>query len=907
MLRRLPVRVDPVPGESLDSWLEALSRRLSTPAVDLLPALGLDVAPQRRRAAAFGVFLRADEASRVAEVTGVPVPVLQEMTLAHYDAVVRADPETRRLVPRHVWTQRPGTWFCPHCLAESGGRWQLRWQLGWSFACVRHRCLLADRCPGCGHVPRPGTLWLHVPQASRCSTRPGTARRNFERCGANLTTAAVHELGAGHAVLAAQHLLDTVLTTGTAAFGLYTASPAHRLLTDLAVLASRILRTAEVPRAADPRVGDLSDVYRAALTGTDGSGRRSGSAPAHSVLAAVATTRALTVLSAADETTAVALLTSLCAPGSAGRRLVAPHHARQRPITPQLAGVLQRGRRTLFPPPPPPSCARTTRPRTPSGRRRDLLGSTQRCPDRDRAASIPAVFWPWWTLRLAPQWSVDRLMRGAFACLSTSSGTALSIPGTVTRLGVGITNFYVAQALHRLATEPAWDAQRTALARIARHLDHHGTPIDYARRRALDYTDLLPEPRWETLLARTGFRRHRGTLRSMRCLLFETISGKPASAAPQHYAPHTKIQRDAFSDFPTLLTARIATELHLVATDFLADHGIDEPVSWQPPRELADRLNLPGPDPDALPRQLLTDLLGADIPLGQAASQAGMTLNSARYVLTHYPRDTSSDRDVGERLRALLPAETFRDLYIDRGWSLSALAVRYGVNRRRITTLATAYDIPLRDPSKPPSGISRRWLHEQYVRRGRSSEDLGAELGLHPTTILSWCRRYNLPVRPGGPNVHRSALYTAEAIPPELRPALTGTHPWKRLIAFVRLRDHPTLRTAAATLAINPKTLASYVRRLERELGQQLVHRSTTLAPITTLTEQGQVLASTIATLLAQTPGLARNETRCRQAEAQPAAGVDLRRRPGERFLQREAACSPRAAASPASPGAQEM
>jgi hypothetical protein len=107
-----------------------------------------------------------------------------------------------------------------------------------------------------------------------------------------------------------------------------------------------------------------------------------------------------------------------------------------------------------------------------------------------------------------------------------------------------------------------------------------------------------------------------------------------------------------------------------------------------------------------------------------------------------------------------------------------ACAARYGVNRRRTTTLATAYDIPLRDPSKPPPGISRRWLHEQYVRRGCSSEDLGADLGLHPTTFLSWCRRYNLPVRPASPNSQRGALCPAEAMPSELQPVLTGTRPW---------------------------------------------------------------------------------------------------------------------------------
>jgi len=73
----------------------------------------------------------------------------------------------------------------------------------------------------------------------------------------------------------------------------------------------------------------------------------------------------------------------------------------------------------------------------------------------------------------------------------------------------------------------------------------------------------------------------------------------------------------------------------------------------------------------------------------------------------------------------------------------------------------------------------------------------------------------------------------------------------ERLIAFVHLRDHSTLRATAATLATNPKTLASYTRRLEQELGQPLVHRSTAPAPITALNEQGRALFTSIATVLA--------------------------------------------------------
>lgn len=80
---------------------------------------------------------------------------------------------------------------------------------------------------------------------------------------------------------------------------------------------------------------------------------------------------------------------------------------------------------------------------------------------------------------------------------------------------------------------------------------------------------------------------------------------------------------------------------------------------------------------------------------------------------------------------------------------------------------------------------------------------------------------------------------------------LTGSRPWKRLAAFVYLRDHPTMRTTAAALRIDPKNLARDIRRLERELGQQLVYRAAPPNPTTGLTEHGQALANTIATALA--------------------------------------------------------
>ncbi|HEX6343085.1 TniQ family protein [Umezawaea sp.] len=863
-LRRLPIVVDPVPGEGLDSWLEALSRRLATPVSELLPVLGLGQARRRgARLPAFAVCLRARESSRVAAATGIAPAAVRAMTLARYDAVaLRVDHTARRVVAQYVWARRRGTWFCPRCLADNGGRWLLRWRLGWSFACTRHRCLLADRCPSCGQVPQRRTMWLRVPQASRCLEHPASAGRRNLRCDTDLTTAPVVALAADHPVLHAQDLVDTMLTTGTAGFGLYTGIPAARLLTDLAVLAPRILRTTATP-VDDPVLAGLADAYRAALTDPSASAtpgaRGRATTPTSAPLTAVVTTRVLAVLSSTDEHTAATMLATMGTPGDATRRLLAAHHepVHTKTLTPTLTGVLRHARRTVFPPSPRACLPGSARPRSRPGWSGDLLGGPQTCPDRDRSAQLPVVFWPWWTLRLAPHWGVQRLFRGALACLTLAAGTALSITRATALLGPGVSADYVAATLRRLTDDPAWNAQRTALRRIAHHLDTHGSPIDYARRRTLDYTTLLPEPRWRTLVARTGIRRSHGTLRTLRCVLFETLSGLPAALAPAAFAPGTKEQRDAVADHPTLLTTHLAHELDLAAREFLAAHGIDEPVTWQPPRTLAEGLHLPGPDPDTLATEPLHPLLAAGIPLGRAAAQSGMSPAAARYLLTQSPPGTAAD-PVQEHLQRRLPSDLFRDLYENQGRSLSTLAAHYRVNRRRITRLATAYDIPLRDPHRPPAGITREWLTEHYVDGGRSAEELAAELGLHPNTVLRWCRRHDLAVRPAGAHGHRSARHSTDTVPPELHPALTGTRPWKRLAAFAETRNHATLQDAAAALGLDRKTLDRYVRRLENELGHQLVHRDgTDLRTHTTLTIEGNTFAQTIAAQLNRQPELA--------------------------------------------------
>jgi hypothetical protein len=132
-----------------------------------------------------------------------------------------------------------------------------------------------------------------------------------------------------------------------------------------------------------------------------------------------------------------------------------------------------------------------------------------------------------------------------------------------------------------------------------------------------------------------------------------------------------------------------------VAAEFLDTHGIEEPLTWQPPQALADRLELIGAAPDTVNPVGLHNMLDAGIPLGRAVAESGMSLDAARYLLAAHPRTPNID-PVGDRLRASLPPARFRDLYLTKGWSLTALAAHFQVNRRRITRLATAYGVPLR-------------------------------------------------------------------------------------------------------------------------------------------------------------------------------------------------------------------
>lgn len=231
--RVVPLRVEPVAGEALDSWLHAYARRLDVPVISVVKALGLGPRSPRRDASLLPhhldltVGLSTGQARRAGHAAGVSAAVLHAMTLASYaPAVVHLRRDRTAITTTTPWMRRRGSRYCPDCLRRNGGRWLLRWQLSWVFACTHHQALLRDLCPACGLVPRSGNPAVGLlPDPSGCAATPATpdgviprqtgpsgqGRRGPRMCGTDLSSVPPLRLPPDDGRLATQHRLDAYL------------------------------------------------------------------------------------------------------------------------------------------------------------------------------------------------------------------------------------------------------------------------------------------------------------------------------------------------------------------------------------------------------------------------------------------------------------------------------------------------------------------------------------------------------------------------------------------------------------------------------------------------------------------------------------------------------------------------
>ena len=213
VIRTLPLQLDPIPGEALDSWLAALAHRSHTAWADMLTAAGLGTAGPAVARGSWLLQIDGHHLEELAAAVGIDTAVITSMTLSRYDGTaldIGRNPihRTRRFPWGNVGRSR----YCPHCLAQTGdagpagvaGRLVVRLPA----APVSTRRQLSPLWPAPRRRFLPGEI---VPQPGRCAEPLTEASgRASPRCNAELSSAPTVLFPADHRVLAAQRAVNAI-------------------------------------------------------------------------------------------------------------------------------------------------------------------------------------------------------------------------------------------------------------------------------------------------------------------------------------------------------------------------------------------------------------------------------------------------------------------------------------------------------------------------------------------------------------------------------------------------------------------------------------------------------------------------------------------------------------------------
>ncbi|OIK04730.1 TniQ family protein [Streptomyces monashensis] len=829
---RLPYVVDPLPGEALDSWIEAYARELIVTSREFLTFIGLP-GPHLERML---VKLLPEEAAVLARRTGVSPETLCAMTLEPFDQItVTLRHTTRGLGSPPRWRRHKGSRYCPTCLAESGGRWQLAWRDPWTFACTPHAQLLVETCEGCGQRPHPaGRHPAGVTNPARCTMARALGRGSKGArlpCHADLTTAVAQQVPADGQIIQAQHFVDAIIRHHTDVPRETEGTQVG--LEELFFLAWRGLaalhdNTAPVPSLVRQLLGEAGKRAPALLTGLSNESATD---------VAIGTALAMSILQRdhphSDEVMHWIANSHLRKDGSmevllkfnSWRSVCSP------PILTRALAVIDTRLRpidrlrfaTASPNPQPPS--------TPA----ELI--------ERRAANVPATLWPSWSMRLMPhQIGGPRGMKtaeyraGLTALLLVVRSTSRTYRDALALLGQPVSPNFVKSMVTRL-DRPHMSPMLAALTQLADALDRHGSPIDYARRRRLADTSELSLDRaaFRQLTAQHGWRTP-GTqrLNVLDSYLKAIVTGTLTDTHPR------------VSDLRFRADPAVRAFLLAQAAAHLNQLGIDEPVTWEPPSEWVTGVNWPGTEPTDIAPDVFRRTTARHHKLNDVAESLGIGIEHARLyaelagaipTVQKKPR-----RPRGPRTNA--PDEaTLRDLYLRQGLPLRGVSKITGASVEVLKQALTRAGLALRRRGERPNHnhhIDPDWLLEQYAVKHRSFADIAEEIGAAAITVRNIARRAGIASK-GRASVPRDFAATTEGLDlsADVYRAFCGTNAVARVKHVSVLLDHDSMASAAHAAGLNESALKQQVTVVEKTTSIRLVD---TLTPLTLTTPGAQLL-----------------------------------------------------------------
>jgi hypothetical protein len=850
MVRTLPIRVAPLDGESLESWLAAIALRLNVTWAELLHA----VLPSRAQGGPRPWFSEAvldpDEVAAIATATGVRHDAVRDLTLAGARASwLEVDDVARRVYT--PWGQAARQRFCPQCIAQTNGRWSLEWRLPWITICVKHRCLLLNNCPECGRGFRATPGWVHsprCPQPMRCW------------CGCDLAAAATDVLPEDHAAIVAQETLCDLLAKDTVDKGIYCTGPVAgaQLLTDARRLALRIFGTT-TPRRLVRGFGQLKSKGEIGFWSdrvwqhTDGSGARpiqfAAGAPAPVICAG--TTAALHILLQTNLERAATALTRI-APPSRGHRirpnLTFRGHGASMALcaveiltrAPGWDPILKLRFRAYAPMPRYPSSYLPVR--------------------QDPALrATPTLMWPDWAMVLTPS-VVGRLawptQRQLLSWLLLEVGTRRTESSIHAALRVKIERKRVHDIAVAMSRRRTWPQFAAALTQLDAYLAAQPPPIDYQRRRELNYRELLSSEQWQELCERAAVRIRTPWLAdTAREWLSERLSAAPASARGE-------TAEGKFIDYFLLtMTPELKTELDSHAADFLRQRDIDEPAVWSPPLAILSDRELAGVMDNAIPIGDVHALL--DRPhssVHQVSRELKIPFPVLRHLLEERPLPTRTTRQptYTERLRVACSDDELRRLYLEEGLTLKEIGHRFGIsaNGPYVVDRARACGIALRHEARDP--IDAVWLWEHHIVQRQTLGEMAAESDDTISRIQYWSERHGIPIqkyyrRPLNEQVARHAA--ALGVEKLLAPVRCDQRGWSRLQRFATASAYPTFADAARAIGCRSDTLSDQTAMLEADFGTQLLERAVRQKKSMRLTALGTKIVEAVQRIERQLPG----------------------------------------------------
>ncbi len=449
--RVLPIRAAILPGEGLDSWLEALARRNGLSIGRLLPALGWQ-APGTSSGLLAGI--PGPTLRRIERQAGLPAGRLDDAVLDRY----------LPLGP----VRRGGSRYCPRCLAGRDGRSLLAWRLPWVFACTCHGVLLRDACPACGQLPRA------YAGAAAGRTPPGTCPNPVTLgtwCGADLRAVPAHRLAPGGRLLAAQHWITTVLASAAVAAE---AATAAQVLGDLSIIAGWLLRQSAARDFASSGPHALDAWHAWAAQPAASSSALGCYAPADAALTGAVAAQAMTLITGQDKDATERIRPRL------------RHQPGHWPVRP--AGFTSHQWKQLS------SLARgrflqaLDGSLAPAERIRHRSSTPLACMPADsagllaaRARRIPQLLWPDWAIRLTP---AAGFLPGPFrstmaACLLLPGNPARTIRQVITGLHAYRSSFVISQAIRALGGQ-GHAPVLAAICYLADYLDATSSAVEAA-------------------------------------------------------------------------------------------------------------------------------------------------------------------------------------------------------------------------------------------------------------------------------------------------------------------------------------------------------------------------------------------------------------------------------------------